>query len=56
MIDLETVARIRQLYYGEHWRVGTIATEPGLHHGTVERVLRDETQAKLAPRPSRFDP
>jgi transposase len=56
VIDLETVARIRQLYYGEHWRVGTIATELGLHHGTVERVLRDETQAKPAPRPSRFDP
>ena len=56
MIDLETVARIRQLYYGEHWRVGTIAAELGLHHGTVERVLRDQARAKPAPRPSRFDP
>jgi transposase len=56
VIDLETLARIRQLYYGEHWRVGTIAAELGLHHGTVERVLRDQTQAKSAPRPSRFDP
>jgi transposase len=56
VIDLETVTRIRQLYYGEHWRVGTIAVELGLHHATVERVLRDETQAKAVPRPSRFDP
>ena len=56
MIDLEIVARIRQLYYGEHWRVGTIAAELGLHHATVEAALRDETKAKPAPRPSRFDP
>jgi transposase len=56
VIDLETLTRIRQLYYGEHWRVGTIAAELGLHHATVERVLRDETQVKPVPRPSRFDP
>ncbi len=56
MIDLETLTRIRQLYYGEHWRVGTIAAELGLHHATVEGALRDETRAKPAPRPSRFDP
>jgi transposase len=55
VIDLETVARIRQLYYGEHWRVGTIAAELGLHHEVVERALRDETKARPAPRPSRFD-
>jgi transposase len=56
VIDLETLARIRQLYYGEHWRVGTIAAELGLHHETVEAALREETKAKPAPRPSRFDP
>jgi transposase len=55
VIDLETVARIRQLHYGEGWRVGTIAAELGLHHEVVERALRDETKAKPAPRPSRFD-
>lgn len=55
MIDLETVARIRQLYYGEGWRVGTIAAELGLHHEVVERALRDATKAKPAPRASRFD-
>jgi transposase len=56
VIELETVARIRQLYYGEHWRVGTIAAELGLHHETVEGALRDETRVRPAPRPSRFDP
>jgi len=55
VIDLETLARIRQLYYGEHWRVGTIAAELRLHHETVEAALRNETRAKPAPRPSRFD-
>lgn len=56
MIDLETVARIRHLHHAEHWPVGTIATELGLHHETVERALAEESRAQPAVRPSRFDP
>lgn len=56
MIDLETVTRIRQLHYAEHWPVGTIAEELGLHHETVRRALSDAPRPKPAPRPSRFDP
>lgn len=56
MIDIETVNRIRHLHYAEHWPVGTIAKELGLHHETVTRALSDTPQAKPAPRPSRFDP
>jgi transposase len=56
VIDLETVARIRQLHYGEHWPVGTIAKELGLHHETVQRALSDAPRPRPAPRPSRFDP
>lgn len=56
MIDLETVARIRHLHHAEHWPVGTIATELGVHHETVERALREESPAEPAVRPSRFDP
>jgi transposase len=56
VIDLETVARIRHLHHAEHWPVGTIAVELGLHHETVERALAEETRAAPAPRPSRFDP
>jgi transposase len=56
VIDLETVTRIRQLHYGEHWPVGTIATELGLHHETVQRALSDAPRPRPAPRPSRFDP
>jgi len=56
VIDLETVARIRHLHHAEQWPVGTIATELGLHHETVERALREESRAQPALRPSRFDP
>ena len=32
-------SEIRVLYFGEHLRVGTIATQLGVHHEVVERVL-----------------
>jgi transposase len=56
VIDLETVTRIRQLHYAEHWPVGTIARELGLHHETVRRALSEAPRPKPAARPSRFDP
>jgi transposase len=39
MISEAVHARIRQLYFAEHWKVNTIATELGLHHDTVELAL-----------------
>ena len=39
MIDVETRARIRRLFYVEHWKIGTIARELGLHPETVSLVL-----------------
>jgi len=39
MIDAELYARIRRLFFAEHWKVGTIATEFGVHHETVERAI-----------------
>ena len=56
MIDVEVVGRIRHLHYGEHWRVGTIARELGLHHETVQRALSDAPRGPAALRPSLFDP
>jgi transposase len=56
VIDIENVVRIRHLHHVEHWPVGTIAAELGLHHETVERALVEESHPALAPRPSRFDP
>ncbi|MDQ3401282.1 MAG: IS21 family transposase [Chloroflexota bacterium] len=35
----EREAEVRRLYYAEHWKVGTIASEIGVHHDAVERVL-----------------
>ncbi len=39
VIDPEQVARIRRLFFVEHWKVGTIASELGVHHDTVQRAL-----------------
>jgi transposase len=42
MISLELRARIRRLHFAEHWKIGTIATELGLHHDTIRRALTVE--------------
>ncbi len=42
MKDAEIYARIRRLFYAEHWKVGTIATELGVHHDTVTRAIEAE--------------
>ncbi len=44
MISRELEAEILRLYHAEHWRVGTIATQLGVHHSSVRRVL---TQAGI---------
>jgi transposase len=58
MIDAEQFARIRRLFFAEHWKVGTIAAELGVHHDTVERAIESDrfvrTQRQL--RPSLLDP
>jgi len=35
----EVVTRIRRLHFAEHWTVGTIATQLGVHHEAVERAI-----------------
>src|SRR5437867_4373997 len=39
MISLEQVAHIRHLFHAEHWKIGTIAAELGLHPETVRTAL-----------------
>jgi transposase len=39
MISTELHSRIRRLFFAEHWRVGTIAAELGVHHNTVELAI-----------------
>jgi len=45
MITPEQHAEIRRLYFGEHWRVGTIAATLGVHHDTVSAAIAQDTQA-----------
>lgn len=58
MIAKETEAEIVRLYHGERWPIGTIAGQLGLHHTTVQRVLRQTgvDPKVVAPRPSIVDP
>ncbi len=45
MITPEQHAEIRRLYFGEHWKVGTIATNLGVHHDTVRAAIALDTRA-----------
>src|SRR6202000_1198839 len=37
-VDKETEAEIRRLFFGEHWKKGTVATQLGVHEDVVARV------------------
>jgi len=58
MIDAERYALIRRLFFAEHWKIGTIAGETGLHHDTVERVIESDrfVRSHRQVRPSMLDP
>lgn len=57
MIDAELDAEIRRLHFAEHWKVGTIASNLGVHPDAVRRVLRlDERKAPAPRRPRLIDP
>jgi|SRR5215213_1004954 len=58
MIDAELDAEIRRLHFAEHWKVGTIASNLGVHPDTVRRVLGlDERKPPAAhPRARMIDP
>jgi transposase len=42
MISPETRAQIRRYFYAEHWKVGTIATQLGVHPDTVRNAIESE--------------
>lgn len=42
MISPELRVHIRRLFFAEHWRIGTIATELGVHPDTVRRAVESE--------------
>ena len=41
-IDKKTRAEILRLHHAEKWKIGTIASQLGVHHITVRRVLADD--------------
>jgi transposase len=42
MLPVKQQVRIRNLFYAEHWKVGTIAAELGLHPDAVKRAIEAE--------------
>jgi transposase len=58
VIDADLYARIRRLFFAEHWKVGTIAGELGVHHDTVARAIESDrfVRASRQVRPSQLDP
>jgi len=57
MITPAQHAEIRRLYYGEHWKVGTIAAQLGVHHDTVHAAIADTRAVRRGTcRPTQLDP
>ena len=58
MITPELRADIRRKFFGEHWKIGTIAATLDMHHETVQRAVGLETtlRAALVARGSILDP
>lgn len=57
MLDPEKLASIRRLYFAEHWKIGTIASELGVHRDSVRAALEtDPLHRPRCLRPSRLDP
>jgi len=42
MITKEQAAEVVRLFHAEKWKIGTIAAQLGIHHGTVRRTLSRE--------------
>jgi transposase len=57
MISPETRAQIRRYFYAEHWKIGTIASELGVHPDTVRNAIEVERfRGAQHIRPSIVDP
>ena len=46
MISSETRVQIRHWFYAEHWKVGTIAQELGIHPDTVRSAIEPQGSPK----------
>jgi len=52
MISPELRSRMRRLFFAEHWKIGTIAAELGVHRDTVELAIEPKRFANTAHRSS----
>ncbi|HEX9294932.1 MAG TPA: IS21 family transposase [Polyangiaceae bacterium] len=52
MIPPELRSRMRRLFFAEHWKIGTIAAELGVHRDTVELAIEPKRFVNIAHRPS----
>lgn len=48
-LPMDLVTKIRRLHYAEHWKVGTIVAQLGVHHDAVERALGIDTRGGVIP-------
>lgn len=58
MMDAAQRARIRRLFYAEHWKIGTISSELGVHHDAVRHAIESDrfVSAGALVRPTMLDP
>jgi len=57
MLNLETQAHIRHLFFAEHWKIGTIAQQLGVHPDAVRHALQtDSFHQEQVLRPCITDP
>jgi hypothetical protein len=57
MLNRETQAQIRHLFYAEHWKIGTIAQQLGVHPDAVRRAVQtDSFHPEPSLRPCLTDP
>jgi transposase len=57
MISAELIAKIRRLFFAEHWKIGTIAAELDLHPDTVRGAIESHRfQQRALSRPALTDP
>ena len=57
MVTPETCVQIRHYFYAEHWTIGTIARELGIHPDAVRHAIGSDDFNRASPlRPSMIDP
>lgn len=56
MISPETRALIRRYFFAEHWKIGTIVSELGVHPDAVRNAIESERFSSASLRPSLVDP